>query len=66
MNILLLNSFEAILLVFTPSYLFIYLPLIISLVWLVAYNVYRRRKPGYRGPLSIHDNEYADERFLGI
>ena len=66
MNILFLTSSNAILLATTSGYLFVYTVLFLSFIWLVAYNIHRRRKPGYRGPLSFQDNEYAEDRFLGI
>ena len=51
-----------------PSFLIVTVVFVMSVIWLVAYTIDRRKKsPNYRGHFTaFHDNEYADERFLGI
>ncbi|MEL6926403.1 MAG: hypothetical protein AAFO94_20335 [Bacteroidota bacterium] len=69
MNILFLNLAipKAMLLTLLPSYLLGGFVTTLAVIWLVAFGLDRRRKEkGFQNPLSLYDNEYADDRFLGI
>jgi len=55
------------LLVTIPTYLVFSFIVLMAIIWFIYYTIDRRRKdPNYKWPISFHDNEYADDRFLGI